>query len=213
MGIIKKSLLIIGFAFLTISWWWDDSICPNNSHPHLINLGLPSGIRWSCCNVGSTSPEQTGGFYAWGETEIKSDYDEKHYKHSELSNQVPQRMGNIAGTKYDAAHIKMKGALKMPSSKQWQELIDYCSWKWTSYRGKYGRMVTGPNGKKIFIPAGGEKYGRTQWSGKDERGAYWSSDIKDRKHPYQFRFHDGMYEVRSINRFEPGFNIRPIVVK
>ena len=46
-------------------------ICPDNNHPHMIDLGLPSGTKWACCNVGASSPEKAGGYYAWGETEEK----------------------------------------------------------------------------------------------------------------------------------------------
>ena len=43
--------------------------CPDEHHPHLIDLGLPSGTNWACCNVGASVPEAYGGYYAWGETE------------------------------------------------------------------------------------------------------------------------------------------------
>ena len=48
--------------------------CPDSNHPHIIDLGLPSGTLWACCNVGATKPEGYGGFYAWGETEEKDFY-------------------------------------------------------------------------------------------------------------------------------------------
>ena len=46
--------------------------CPDNNHPHAVDLGLPSGTLWSCCNVDAPSPEGYGGYYAWGETETKN---------------------------------------------------------------------------------------------------------------------------------------------
>ncbi len=36
---------------------------------------------WACCNVGANSPEEYGGYYAWGETEEKSDYSWDTYKY------------------------------------------------------------------------------------------------------------------------------------
>lgn len=33
-----------------------------------VDLGLPSGTLWASCNLGATTPEETGKFYAWGET-------------------------------------------------------------------------------------------------------------------------------------------------
>ena len=34
------------------------SICPDENHPHMIDLG--SGKKWSCCDAGASSPEQPG---------------------------------------------------------------------------------------------------------------------------------------------------------
>ena len=34
--------------------------CPDKNHPHVIDLGLPSGTKWACCNIGALSPEQAG---------------------------------------------------------------------------------------------------------------------------------------------------------
>ncbi len=40
------------------------SSCPDGNHPHAIDLGLPSGTKWACCNVGASAPEAYGGYYA-----------------------------------------------------------------------------------------------------------------------------------------------------
>ena len=40
----------------------------HNEHKY-VDLGLPSGTLWATCNVGATSPEQTGLYFAWGEIE------------------------------------------------------------------------------------------------------------------------------------------------
>lgn len=37
--------------------------CPDENHPHMIDLGLPSGTKWACCNVGASKPEEFGGYY------------------------------------------------------------------------------------------------------------------------------------------------------
>ena len=39
-----------------------------------VDLGLPSGTLWASCNIGANNPEDYGDFFAWGETEQKSDY-------------------------------------------------------------------------------------------------------------------------------------------
>lgn len=37
--------------------------CPDENHPHWIDLGLPSGRKWKCCNEGASSPEEFGDYY------------------------------------------------------------------------------------------------------------------------------------------------------
>ena len=39
--------------------------CPDSHHPHAIDLGLPSGTKWACCNVGARTSEAAGRYYAW----------------------------------------------------------------------------------------------------------------------------------------------------
>ncbi|MCF2654485.1 hypothetical protein I6E46_05935 [Prevotella loescheii] len=41
--------------------------CPDDHHPHMIDLGLPSGTKWACCNAGASKPEDYGGYYEWGQ--------------------------------------------------------------------------------------------------------------------------------------------------
>lgn len=45
-----------------------------------VDLGLPSGLKWATCNVDATTPEEYGGYYAWGETEEKENYCWNTYK-------------------------------------------------------------------------------------------------------------------------------------
>ena len=46
---------------------YSETTCPDDHHPHWIDLGLPSGTKWACCNVGASSPEAFGGYYQFGQ--------------------------------------------------------------------------------------------------------------------------------------------------
>ena len=46
-----------------------------------VDLGLPSGTIWAGWNVGASSPEQYGSYYAWGEVVVKRNYSTKTYKY------------------------------------------------------------------------------------------------------------------------------------
>ena len=148
--------------------------CPDGKHPHKIDLGLPSGTLWACCNVGANKPEGYGGYYAWGETKEKSVYNYDTYEHGGEGEDFHNLGNNICGTKYDVAHMKWGGAWKMPSDRQIQELLNNCSTLWTIINGINGCELTSKkNGGSIFIPAAGARFSvRNEPSGSV--GVCWS---------------------------------------
>lgn len=155
----------------------DGEMCPDGHHPHLMDLGLPSGTKWSCCNVGASSPEGYGGYYAWGETEEKSYYnwDTYLYYDKQGSGYIP--IGeDISGTKYDVARVKWGAPWRMPTLKEMQELRENCSRLWAQQNGINGIRVTGPNGNSVFLPAAGNRW--DEHLGSDGSfGYYWSGAL------------------------------------
>lgn len=154
--------------------------CPDANHPHMIDLGLPSGTKWACCNVDTDHPENQnptnyGGYYAWGETETKDRYDWNSYIFwTEEENTCHDIGVDIAGTQYDVAHVKWGGNWVMPSLKQIEELTDNCTCTWTSMNGVSVHRFTSPNGGSIFLPAAGHRW-NGNLSNAGSRGYYWSS--------------------------------------
>lgn len=199
------------FVILCFASCSNNTVCQDESHPHLVDLGLPNGTMWACCNVGANSPEDIGGYYAWGETSVKSIYDENHYQHNEVSNRLPQRMGNIAGSKYDVASVRMGASWAIPTTEQWHELINYCKWEWVKYKGHHGWRITGPNGNRIFLPAGGMKGGESCYS-KDEHGYYLTSEYNlSDNGPYQFFTNGGCRDIGTTNSYRAyGYNVRAV---
>ena len=149
--------------------------CPDGHHPHAIDLGLPSGTKWACCNVGASTPEGYGGYYAWGETSEKSCYDWSTYKYGSSWNNCVNIGSDIAGTGYDVAHVLMGGSWWMPTYEQQMELMNYCTRTWTQQNGVNGILVTGPNGGQIFLPAAGYRWDDSLLEGS--YGDYWSSTL------------------------------------
>ena len=131
--------------------------CPDDNHPHLIDLGLPSGTKWACCNVGANTPEGYGGYYAWGETEEKTSYSWSTYIHCDGTENTCHYIGsNICGSEYDVAHMKWGGKWQMPSKAQFNELRDNCICEQTFVNGIIGYKLTSIiNNKSIFLPAAG----------------------------------------------------------
>lgn len=144
-----------------------------------VDLGLPSGTIWAGWNVGATSPEEYGDYYAWGETEEKSDYDREAYKYYDNQTGNYINIGsNISGTQYDVARQKWGGSWRMPTHAEFVELENYCKWIWITYKGVKGCKVIGLNGRSIFLPAAGYYYGISLY-GDGCRGDYWSATINE----------------------------------
>ena len=156
----------------------EGSLCPDDHHPHTIDLGLPSGTKWCCCNVGASTPDAYGGYYAWGETSEKSSYDRETYQHCYFIEK--DRWGyidigdDIAGTDYDAATVNMGASWRMPSKEQIEELINNTSRLWVQVNGVNGALVTGQNGGQIFLPATGYR-ADDELRQPGSYGSYWSS--------------------------------------
>lgn len=204
---MKKLLTLITFA-LGMVFTANAQSCPDGNHPHIIDLGLPSGTRWACCNVGAKKPEDYGGCYAWGETETKSTYDWKTYKFYR-NKELVSIGSDIAGTQYDVAHVKWGGTWVMPSESQIKELLDSCHHEMTWVNGVKGiKFTSKSNGMSIFLPNMGGRYSH-DLSGSC--GYFWSStpDSEFSRDAVYLYFSSGragwFYDLRCN-----GFAVRPV---
>ena len=185
--------------------------CPDNHHPHAIDLGLPSGMKWACCNVGSTTPEGQGDYYAWGETETKSTYNSSTYKYNQNGSYVSLG-SDIAGTKYDVAHVKWGGGWRMPTYNQFNELVTCCTSKWITINGIQGRKYTGSNGNSIFLPAVGFRTNSGYDSSYGTHGYYWSStSCSVSSDAYSLAFNSSHTNTSNHGSRYHGLSVRPLL--
>ena len=154
-----------------------------------VDLGLPSGTLWYSCNVGTSSPEGYGRYFAWGETRTKDDYSWENYAYGTSSTTLTKYcdktnygldgfMDNIAvlETADDAARAAQGSAAHTPTEAEWQELASNCKGEETTYNGVKGWMFTSKtNGNRLFLPAGGLR-GDSQFE-NHIYGFYWSSSL------------------------------------
>ena len=171
-----------------------------------VDLGLPSGLKWATCHVGASSPKGYGNYYAWGETSTKSSYT---YDNSTTN---VKEMSDIGGNAtYDVARNQWGSSWRLPTHAEFQELIDNCTWEWTTQSGVNGYKVTGKvNGASIFLPAAGYRDGTSPiYAGS--RAAYWSSTplASDMYLSYHLTFHGGYYGTGSVVRYM-GRTVRPV---
>ena len=185
-------------------------ITPDQITPgQLVDLGL--SVMWAGWNVGATSPEGLGGYYAWGEIKEKDDYSEKSYLYYNMDKDSYVNIGNITGSDYDVAHVKWGGGWRMPTVAETEELFEHCTFRWASLEGTKGCHIIGPNGNSIFLPAAGYRNG----TGSNERGSagyYWSGTLDESYSggAYQFNFYsDGGVQSWSGSR-SLGYTVRPV---
>ena len=142
-----------------------------------VDLGL--SVKWATCNVGATSLEEYGNYFAWGETSTKINYFTSNCPTYGLSTSELQSQGYIDNegnltAQYDAATANWGGTWRMPTYDELNELNTQCTWEWINTNDFKGYKVTGPNGNSIFLPAAGCRDGSSlKYAGGD--GCYWSS--------------------------------------
>lgn len=205
--------------------------CPDNNHPHAIDLGLPSGTKWSCCNLGAKTPQEFGGYYAWGELKTKKEYNWGtyiYYTYDNRGNITFNDLGdNISGTEYDAAHMEWGGHWHMPTVEQVEELKAYCNRTWElgekDATGKYkgsGAFITSKKNRdaKLFFPAAGY-YSEIGLNESTGQACFWTSNSFHREgelisadEAMRFNITNQDFEVgdKVHTRRGWGLNIRPV---
>lgn len=191
-----------------------------------VDLGIvmhrPDGtsyhLYWAQCNLGATSSEGYGDYYAWGETEAKKKYNWETYKWSEGQPPLVQL------TKYcdsdnraelepedDVAFVKNAG--RMPTADEMKALFNQCTWTSEKKYGVQGYRVSSKaqgNTNSIFIPAAGYKVD-DQIIAAGEEGYYWTSSLSSYS---PFTAVNLWTDPNTVDFFDNyrhfGFTIRPV---
>ena len=109
----------------------------------------------------------------------------------------------------DVANVKWGGTWRIPTSEEMDELRNLCTWEETDYNGVRGRLITGPNGNSIFLPAAGY-YDNTYLRYKFECGHYWVSDSNGTSDGKNLFFYDTTRDYKFVNQRYNGFSVRPV---
>ena len=190
---MKKGFRVVASLMLTVVLFLFSGCTPENDESvQWVDLSLPSGVLWASCNVGATTPTDYGNYYAWGETQPKSEYNLSTYKYyrSDDDGEGFTKYCFDSGFGYNgftdslatlqpsdnAAIANCGEGARMPTYSEWEELADNTSQQWVYVDGVYGLQFVGSNGNSIFLPAAGcRKDGSL--SGDGIGGAYWSSSL------------------------------------
>lgn len=190
--------------------------------------GTGYNLLWADCNLGTDKSEEYGDYYAWGETETKSDYSWSTYKwangaHNKLTKYCPTDKTDywdgtgspdgkmVLDPEDDVAHVKLGGNWRMPTEAEQDALRTQCTWTKTTKNGVSGFEVKSKvNSNSIFLPTAGYR-DSTYLRDADGRGHYWSSSL-DPDSPYLAYF----IPFISINaswrlpRYG-GYTVRPVM--
>lgn len=194
-----------------------------------VDLGLPSGTLWATCNVGASTPEGYGDYFAWGETQPKENYEWDTYKYGGMNTLTKYcNQSNYGYNGFtdnltilqpddDAATANWGNGWCMPTKEQWEELLQNTSHTWTTQNSVNGRLFTASNGNSLFLPAAGDRRGN-ELCDADVYGLYWSEALgNDTANPpygaWYFGFYLGTppddYYISCAFRYT-GQSVRPV---
>ena len=239
--ILLSLLCIVGITTATAQcnvWCWKggkatkmeqlDSITftapvTNTGTHEYVDLGL--SVKWATMNVGASKPEEYGDYFAWGETEAKSDYSWATYKFTTDGGSTMTKYNSTDGktvldAEDDAAAANWGGAWRMPTLAEIEELLntDNCTWEWqaagnAAFNGVAGMKVSskksGYTDKYIFLPAAGDRYG-SALVGAGEVGRCWSATLlaATRRARYLDFYSGGQHWLNALRQF--GLPVRPV---
>ena len=156
-----------------------------------VDLGLPSGNLWAKCNLGASSPEAYGDYYAWGEVEPKQEYTKSNHKWykegapSQGFTKYNNEDGKLTLEDEDDAVIqKLGNGWRTPTLADFRELTNqkYTTIEKTTLNGVAGYQITSKKNKKsIFIPCAGFKNSekpQTRFISDDEEVAVCMTNLR-----------------------------------
>lgn len=171
-----------------------------------VDLGLPSGLKWSKYNLGATNENEYGKYFLW------ADAKEQYSSQSNYGWPVYDDPSNIAGTEYDVATYVLGSEAHIPNGFDFIELREKCDWTSVSSPIK-GWKVTGPNGNSIFFPYNGniQADGTTSYY-KGVNAFYWTSETYDKLNANYYTFSSSAKlsgKIQYTGKYM-GMGIRPV---
>lgn len=220
---IKNSALYCEDSDLGIPDGWvleaEEEIGNFHKGHEYVDLGLPSGTLWATCNIDVKGhlpiPNRSGYFLAWGEIETKDRFGNSYPysgRYTEDGEVKYYDWGqDIRNTDHDIVHLIWEGDWSIPSTDDFAELINNCTWDWEPLNGTNGYKVTSKvNDNWIFLPVSGYK-AQSHYNSYDG-GYYWSSelDTDDISKSFALVFSSSQVTTSSFDR-DKGLVVRPVI--
>lgn len=188
-----------------------------------VDLGL--SVKWATCNVGASSPEDYGSYFAWGETSPKNVYTWENLKYRtegdsyqkvKFSKYVASSGNGLVDNKNrldmndDTAQANWGGSWRMPTRAEQDELMEKCTWTWNTQGGHDGYRVTSKsNGNSVFLPAAGYRYEANLYRA-GSNGYYWSSSLSTSINYHAYNLFFGLGNPNWYVSRCRGQSVRPV---
>ena len=189
-----------------------------------VDLGLPSGIKWANMNIGATDKKEYGSYFAWGETEPSDDYAWSNYKWGTMNNIT--KYSFTLNSEDDAATANWGGNWRMPTRKEFQELIDNTTAEYVTLSNDsvVVKLTSKKNGNYIYLPTPGCWNGRHVTFEDWHFGYYWTSTLDENNNnkAYIFQVECKDWEVSPLvlerifittDKRCHGLPVRPVIAK
>ena len=148
--VLASLLLVNGLNEFNGTKGTESSKSKNIAHQTLKAIDLGLSVKWANRNYTADSPEKAGHPCQWPGLNVKKE------------------ITQIAGTKYDIIYTSSKGKWRMPTKKEFDELLKNCTYKKETLNGVNGVTFTSKiNGNTIFFPLPEQK---------GTLGIYWTGD-------------------------------------
>ena len=167
-----------------------------------VDLGLPSGKKWSKKALGAKKITNVGTYYAWGETAAKdfADYTEEKYRLNVGTGPDYKRYHAKDGWEQlmpydDAATATLGPGWHIPTKAEFEELITNCTIQEVTMDGVDGyAMVSKINNNYIFMKGSGYTHDNDTY--REDEAVFWTAEI------------DGLiYRARGLRVYNDGTTI------
>ncbi len=186
-----------------------------------VDLGLPSRLLWAKCNLGGSSEEEYGDFYAWGETSgfdgLDRLFDWTTYKWCEGTSSSLTKYNSSDGLSQleledDAAYVIWGSPWRIPTRKDWEELNNNTTKSYETINGINGyRLTSKLNSNSIFLPFAGYFEG-SEYKSAGTYANYWTSTLNSTKSQAYIAYTTNSGAIITNNTLERCFTqaIRPV---
>ena len=178
-----------------------------------------SGPYWATMNIGAEKPEDSGYYFWWGDTVgykrendkwVASDGSDSNFSFDsvktptynesistlQIQGWVVSKDGiNVLDSEHDAAQVHWGGDWRMPTEREFNDLISKCDWILTRLNGVNGYIVRGRGSnasKSIFFPHVGFGHRTALYKSLVLGGSYWSSVPDSNNYGALFLRHNSM---------------------